>query len=42
MRRNFVPQIAHLCAAARLGQSVTHLAQLLDERVNLLLLSVDL
>ena len=42
MGRDFVAQIAHFSAATRFGQTVSHLAQLLDQRVNLLLLAVDL
>ena len=42
MRRDLVTQIAHLGATARFGQALTHLAQLLNERINLLLLSVHL
>jgi len=42
MRRNFITQVAHLGAATRFGQTISHLAQLLDQRVNLLLLSVNL
>ena len=42
MRRNLVAQITHLSTTTRLGQAVTHLAQLLNQRINLLLLAVDL
>jgi chemotaxis protein CheY-P-specific phosphatase CheC len=42
MGRDLVAQIAHFGTTARLGQAVTHLAQLLNERVNLLLLAIDL
>ena len=42
MRRDFVAQVAHFGAATRLGQTVTHLAQLLNQRVDLLLLAVNL
>ena len=42
MGRDFVAQIAHLGTPARFGQAVTHLAQFGDQRVNLLLLEIDL
>ena len=42
MGRDLIAQIAHFGTTARLGQTVTHLAQLLNERVNLLLLAVHL
>lgn len=42
MRWNFVAQIAHFSATSRLGQAITHLAQLLNERINLLLLAINL
>ena len=42
MRRNFIAQIARLCTATRLGQAVAHLPQLLNQRINLLLLAIHL
>ena len=42
MRRNFIAQIARLGTATRLGQALAHLTQLLNQRVNLLLLAVYL
>ena len=42
MRRDFVTQIAHFSATAGLGQALTHLAQFLNQRINLLLLAVHL
>ena len=42
MGRDFVAQVAHFSAAARFGQAIPHLAQLLNQRVNLLLLAVHL
>ena len=42
MRRNFIAQIAHLGTTARLRQAVAHLTQLLNQRINLLLLAVQL
>jgi hypothetical protein len=42
MRRDFVAQVAQFGAATRLGQAVAHLPQLSNQRIDLLLLSVDL
>ena len=42
MRRDFIAQITRLGTAPRLGQAVAHLTQLLNQRVNLLLLAVHL
>ena len=42
MRRNFVPQVAYFSAPARFGQAIAHLSQLLNQRVDLHLLAVDL
>ena len=42
MRRDLVAQIAHLSAAPCLWQALAHLAQLLNEGVDLLLLAIHL
>ena len=42
VRRNFVAQISHFCTSTRFGQTVAHLAKLLNQSVNLLLLSIHL
>ena len=42
MRWNFVTQVAYFSAPTRFGQAIAHLSQLLDQRVDLLLLAVHL
>ena len=42
MRRDFIAQVAHFSAASRFGQAIAHLAQLLNQRIYLLLLAIHL